>query len=68
MAKYAAHHVVAPERNYTQAIVETDAGKVKNIYPFTLEEPFTQWLGGTILIKKSHFGGLEAWHEGRKLI
>lgn len=68
MTKYAAHIVVTPERNYTQAIVETEAGRVKQVYPFSVEQSFTQWLGGTIFVKRGVGGYLEAWHEGRKLV
>lgn len=51
MTRKAYNHVIHNGRKYHQAIVERDdEGNILRVYEFTEEEPFTEWIGGTIEI------------------
>lgn len=62
MRRVAAHEVRAGSEVLTQAVVELIGGKVVRYYPFSEEQPQTEWLGGTIVIE-----GDGAFWNGTKL-
>ncbi|MCQ2243172.1 MAG: hypothetical protein MJZ32_02820 [Bacteroidaceae bacterium] len=52
MKKQAYNRVVYNGREYRQAIVERDdEGNVLRVYEFTEEQPFTEWIGGSVELK-----------------
>lgn len=52
MDRKAYNRVTYNGKEYRQAIVERDdEGNIINVYEFTEEEPFTEWIGGTIEIQ-----------------
>ena len=59
--KVAAHEVLVKGRVLHQAIVELIGGRVVDCYPFSEEQPMTEWLGGTIEIR----GDKAYWNEKR---
>lgn len=67
MRKVAAHRIVASDRTIEMGIVELEAGRVVDYYPFTVERAMTEWLGGTIEIRNER-GCLRAFHEGIRLM
>ncbi len=50
MTKRGYHHVITPDgQTLTQCIVVFDQqGNPVQWYPFTHEEPFVEWVGGTL--------------------
>lgn len=52
MTRKAYNRVIHNGKEYRQAIVERDDnGNILRIYEFTEEEPFTEWIGGTIKLQ-----------------
>ena len=39
--------------------------RVVNYYTFTDELPLTEWLGGTIELRRAEEGTLQAWQDGK---
>ena len=65
MRKVAAHVVeVEGQPPLRLAVVEISGHEVVRYYPFTDEQPMTEWLGGTITITSDR----RAWHNGLLLI
>ena len=50
-----------------QAVVEIQGTQVVNYYEFRDELPMTEWLGGTIILKYSESGELQAWWDNKQL-
>lgn len=66
--RVAAHEVdVCGEYLLNNAVVELSGGHVRNYYTFSLELPFTEWLGGTIKIIRDSDGGLIAYWKGKHI-
>lgn len=66
--RVAAHEVdLCNERILNNAVVELSDGVVKECYTFSGELPFTEWLGGTIEIRRNSEGEPEAYWNGRRL-
>lgn len=65
MRRCGAHEVKLPDGSILeQAVVEISEGRVVNYYEFRDELPMTEWLGGTIEIKRDEEGNLMAlWKE-----
>lgn len=61
------HYVVTENGTLKQCVVEIVEDRVVNYYTFTDELPLTEWLGGTIELKRNEDGVLQAWHEGKLL-
>lgn len=61
------HYVVTENGTLKQCVVEIEEDRVVNYYTFTDELPLTEWLGGTIELKRNEEGFLQAWHEGKLL-
>ena len=50
--RLAAHHVVVDGQDQGQCVVACHcSGLVTDIHPLTHEEPFTEWVGGTLTVK-----------------
>ena len=49
-------------------VVELEGKYVSSAYPLYGERPFTEWLGGTISIKHSADGRLQAYKDGEIII
>ncbi len=49
-------------------VVELEGKYVSCVYPLFGERPFTEWLGGTINIKRSADGRLQAYKDGEIII
>lgn len=49
-------------------VVEQEGKYVSCVYPLFGERPFTEWLGGTINIKRSADGRLQAYKDGEVII
>lgn len=67
MRRVGAHEVVFSNRTLTQAVVEIQGTQVVNYYEFRDELPMTEWLGGTIILKYSESGELQAWWNNKQL-
>lgn len=63
--RVAAHHVVINDRTIDRCVVEIEDGRVVNYYTFADELPLTEWLGGTIIIKRNEAEVLIALKDGR---
>lgn len=68
MRRVAAHELLIDGQMLRQAVVEIAEGRVVNYYTFDRELPMTEWLGGTIEVRRSEEGVLEAYHRGRRLL
>lgn len=63
--RIAANRVIIDGRQLVQYAVEIENGIVTNYYPLTEEQPFTEWLGGTILLTKDTNGIIKASKDGK---
>lgn len=63
--RIAANRVIIDDRQLVQYVVEIENGIVTNYYPLTEEQPFTKWLGGTILLTKDANGIIRASKDGK---
>lgn len=69
MRRCGAHQVLLPNGSMLhQAIVEIYESRVVNYYEFRDELPMTEWLGGTIEVRRDEDGILQAWHKGELLM
>ena len=68
MRRVAAHELLIDGQMLRQAVVEIAEGRVVNYYTFDRELPMTEWLGGTIEVRRSEDGVLEAFHQCRRLL
>lgn len=48
--RIAAHEIIDGECVYEMSVVEIRDGIVADIYPLAGEQPFTEWVGGTVTI------------------
>lgn len=63
--RIAANRVIIDDRQLVQYVVEIENGIVTNYYPLTEEQPFTEWLGGIILLTKDANGIVRASKDGK---
>lgn len=63
--RIAANRVIIDDRQLIQYVVEIENGIVTNYYPLTEEQPFTEWLGGNILLTKDANGIIRASKDGK---
>ena len=68
MRRVAASIVYINEKEFHNHVVELLNHQVTNHYPLEGEQPMTEWLGGTIEVRRSEEGVLEAYHQGRRLL
>ena len=63
-----AHEVTLPDGTALhQAVVELQEGRVVNYYEFRSELPMTEWLGGSILLRRDGEGIVRAFWQGKRL-
>ena len=67
MRRVGAHEVILPDRRLELAVVEIEGSRVVNYYEFRDELPMTEWLGGTIRLKRAIDGELQAWWKDKLL-
>lgn len=60
----AANEVVIGDRRLTQCVVEISSGMVTDYYTFEEELPYTEWLGGTIILVRDKENSLRAFKNG----
>ncbi len=61
MRRVGAHYIKKGETTLSQGVVEIEDGRVVNYYTFTEELPMTEWLGGTIELRYTEDGILQAF-------
>lgn len=62
--KIAANHINTPDANITLGVVEIEGDIVRRYYPLEAEQPFTEWIGGSITIRRTP-QGLQAFKSDR---
>ena len=65
--KVAAHRLITSEGELPMAVVEIACGVVTAYRHLDGEEPFTEWVGGEIVLECDIHGRLRAFHGGRLL-
>ena len=65
--RLAANHIVFGENVVLNGYVEIDGNSVVRIVPLQCEEPFVEWLGGTINIEEISSGKFCVYHNGNKI-
>lgn len=64
----AANRIITPDAGIVSlGVVELEDRTVSHVSRLDGEQPFTEWLGGTIAIKRSADGTLVAYKDGRLL-
>ena len=64
----AANRIITPDFGIVSlGVVELENRRVSKVSRLDGEQPFTEWLGGTISIKRSADGTLVAYKDGRQL-
>lgn len=67
--RYAFNHLVVEHGNVIpNGIVEIEGDKVVSFYHFDHEVPFTQWIGGTVTIRKTPAGLLAFMNDNKQLV
>ena len=64
MRKIAAHRLETPTGVIHLGVVVIREGIVEDCFPFSGEMPFTEWLGGTIVVRPDDNGMLRAFQDG----
>ena len=59
--------ITADSKVVSLGVVEIENRSVSRVSRLDGEQPFTEWIGGTIAIKRSADGTLAAYKEGRLL-
>ena len=59
--------VVSDRRTVTLGAVEIEDNRVTRVTRLDGEQAFTEWLGGTITLRRSADGSVSAFKEGRML-
>lgn len=65
--RIAANRIIASDKQFSQYVIEIKDGIVIDCYPLHEELPFTEWLGGTILLEKDKDGNMRASKDGKIL-
>lgn len=64
----AANRIVVDDTEEIElGVVEIDTDSVVKVYRLDGEQPFTEWLGGTISVRKSADGMSRAFWQGKLL-
>ena len=61
MRRVGVHYIKNGGTTLSQGVVEIEDGRVVNYYTFTEELPMTEWLGGTIELRYTEDGILQAF-------
>lgn len=67
LRRIGAHIIELPEGLIEQGIVVIESGIVKMTFPFTEEQPMTEWVSGTITIRIDDKGKARAY-KGNTLL
>ena len=67
MRRIAVHELQAEKQTLSQAIIELTDGHVTDYYPFTDELPQTEWIGGTVILRRNKQGLIQAFKNNRLL-
>lgn len=67
MRRIGAHYIRNSENMLCQGVVEIENGCVVGFYEFTEELPMTEWIGGTIELRYSDDGILQAFQNDKIL-
>ncbi len=67
LRRIGAHIIELPERLIEQGIVVIESGIVKMTFPFTEEQPMTEWVSGTITVRIDDKGKARAY-KGNTLL
>lgn len=63
--RIAVHKVIADGGTVDMCVIEIADGRVVNYYRFASELPFTEWLGGTVVLSNDEDGVLRAYRDGK---
>ena len=63
--RIAVHRVIANDGAFDMCVVEIADGRVVNCYHFASEQPFTEWWGGTVVLRNDDDGVLRAYRDGK---
>lgn len=65
--RIAAHEIIIDNKVLRQGVVEIENSSVSDYYTFKEELPYTEWIGGTIYIRKDENDISHAFHNGRMI-
>ena len=69
MRKVAVHSLMVEPtgQSMEMVVIEMRDGIVTDYYPFTNEQAQTEWIGGTVILRKNEQGQLQAFKNNRLL-
>ncbi|MBQ7423054.1 MAG: hypothetical protein IJV27_13085 [Prevotella sp.] len=67
MRRIGVHHIIIGNDVLNRAVVEIEDAAVVDYYEFTEELPMTEWLGGTVELRKNELGVLQAFQNNKQL-
>jgi hypothetical protein len=67
MRKIGVHEVLAGDSRLSQAVVELEDQRVTAFYPFTQEQPMTEWWGGCLDLRHQPDGTWIAFRNGEPI-
>lgn len=67
LRRIAANRIIFGEKEFIQYVIEIEGCIVKDYYPLTDEQPFTEWIGGTIMLSDDGKGTVRAYKDGKLL-
>lgn len=65
--RVAVHRAITDDGELGLCAIETVGGKVTRVYEISSELPFTEWLGGTAVIRADSEGVLRAYYNGKQI-
>lgn len=65
--RIAAHEIIIDKKVLRPGVVEIKDSCVFDYYAFTEELPYTEWIGGTIYVRKDENDISHAFHNGRMI-
>lgn len=66
--KFAANRILTETGvSLVPGVVEVEDSQVRNVSHLIFEQPFTEWIGGTISLSREDNGHLQAFKDGRML-
>lgn len=66
--RIAAHRIVNEQHTIELGLVELTDGWVSDCYPLVEELAHTEWMSGTIYIRKNSNGKYYAYYKGQRLM
>ncbi len=62
---FAANRIITPDLGELKpGVVELEGSSVSRFYQLNGEQPFTEWIGGTISVEKMADGSMQAYKDG----